>query len=86
MTGKIESIAYTDASHVKCYIAINDNSSMRGFYFHEVKSEEMCHFAQKCYKYGYAVKVFADSEMLGANKIKTIEHESSKTKWWTITK
>lgn len=87
MSGKIESIAYTNSmsGSPKCYIAINDNSSSRGFYFHEVRKEQMCLFAERCFELGYTVKVIGDAEMLGANKITTIEHDSSATKWWTIT-
>lgn len=85
MFGKIESIAYTDRSSPSCYIAINDNSTSRGFYFHEVKREQMCRFAERCIEKGYSVKVIGDSEVLGANKITTIEHGSPATKWWTIT-
>lgn len=83
MTGKIESIAYTDRSSPFCYIAINDNSSSRGGYFHEVKREHMCRFAERCAEKGFTVKVFGDAAMVGANKITTIEHGSN-AKWWTI--
>lgn len=88
MSGKIESIAYTDGamrSTVICYIAINDNSSTRGFYFHEIKREHMCRFAERCYEKGFEVNVIGDASVLGANKISTIEHRSSASKWWSIT-
>lgn len=86
MYGKIESIAYSDRSSPYCYIAINDNSSSRGNYFHEVKREQMCRFAERCIEKGFTVKVIGDASVLGANKISTIEHGSTATKWWTITK
>lgn len=81
MTGKIESIAYTDRASVICYIAIQDNSSSRGFYFHEIRRQSMCHFAERCFENGYFVTVTGDAEMVGANKITSIEYASS-AKWW----
>lgn len=84
MTGKIESIAYSDRASPFCYIAINDNSSSRGSFFHEVKREHMCRFAERCYEKGFSVKAHGDAEVLGANKITTIEHGNS-AKWWSIT-
>lgn len=86
MSGKIASIAYSDRSSPYCYIAIHDNSSTRGFYFHEVKREQMCRFAERCVEKGFSVNVIADAAVIGSNKITTIEHGSQHqpTKWWTL--
>lgn len=84
MHGKIESVAYSDRSSPFCYVAINDNSSSRTMYFHEVKREQMCRFAERCKELNLTVKVIGDAVTLGANKITTIEHDSM-GKWWTIT-
>lgn len=86
MVGQIESIAYSDrsSSSCHCHIAINDVSSSRSLYFHEVKREDMCRFAERCKEKGIAVKVTGDAAVVGANKISTIEHGNSSAKWWTI--
>lgn len=84
MTGKIAAIAYTDRTSTFCYVAINDNSSARGNYFHEVKREQMCWFAESCFAGGHSVIAYGDASVLGANKISTIEIESPQTKWWTM--
>lgn len=86
LVGKIESIAYSDrsSSSSNCHIAINDASSSRNLYFHEVKREEMCRFAERCREKDLIVKVTGDAATFGANKITTIEHGNSSAKWWAI--
>lgn len=87
MVGQIESMAYSDrtsSSSCYCYIAINDASSSRSLYYHEVRREHICRFAERCKELNVPVKVIADAAALGANKISTIEHGNSNAKWWTL--
>lgn len=87
MQGQIESIAYSDrtgSSSCYCYVAINDSSSGRTLYYHEVKREQMCRFAERCKELKIPVKIVADAVALGANKIETIEHGGTDARWWKI--
>lgn len=85
MVGNVESIAYHDnSSPWFCYVAINDASSGRNLYFHEVKREHMCRFAERCKELNIPVKITADAAALGANKINTIEHGNTGAKWWVV--
>lgn len=85
MTGKIVGMAYDDyiTTDRTCFIAINDNNSEYGFYFHKVHRDQMCSFAESCMVMNYIVKVIGDTSMFGANTIRKIEYGSSNaTKWW----
>lgn len=83
MVGQVESIAYSDTiSASYCFVAINDPSSRRNLYYHEVKREPMCIFSERCKELGITVKVIADTVPLASNNSNTIEHEHSNAKWW----
>lgn len=87
MTGKIVGMSYDNYAWTidTCFIAIDDNSSPYGFYFHQVRNERMCLFAERCVYSGYVVKVICETSMFGANTIRKIEIEhgsSNATKWW----
>lgn len=86
MTGQIVGISYDNyaLSRDVCYIAINDESSEFGFYFHRVWRDQMCSFAESSIIMGHTVKVIGDTSMIGANSIRQIEYASTNaTKWWS---
>lgn len=81
MTGEVESVSYSSSSSWPCYIAINDLSSSRNWFFHAANHEAMCNFAEKCRDRGIPVKMRAHVDS-GANVVGTIEFANTRAKWW----
>lgn len=87
MGGQVESVVYSqDTSKDACYchIAINDLSSSRHLFYHEIHRQQMCKFAEKCKDLKIPVKVTAEAALIGPNPILTIEYGNTSAKWWII--
>lgn len=87
LEGQVENVVYshdTSGDAYYCHIAVNDDSSSRHLYYHEVQREQMCKFAEKCKDLKIPVKVSAETSLIGPNPILTIGYGNTSAKWWIM--
>lgn len=86
ITGRVESIAFGSWIEFPCYISMaaetdNQPAANRIYYFHKVKSVEMCKFAERTRASREPVKIYA-SVQSDVNSVDSIEYAYTAARWW----